>query len=131
MIAMKKYYDDPLIAAYMAREFGVLVSPKMNTGEINWSCKYPSRGVYTHEWEALPPDWDRYYIHPDSWHIFEPQVGDFITQDGDDFCHKIVSFGANKQPVCSHTSVLYDPYWSDITQRNGKHFFMPKEVSND
>ena len=123
---MKKYYDDPLIAAYMCREFGVKVcllntespDPLFSLSDLAYAIKVQSMGVVIKE---------NYYIHPDSLHIFEPQVGDLITQDGDSFCHKVVSVGDNEQPVCFYTGVLYEPYWSDIIQRNGKHFFMPMD----
>lgn len=68
---MKYYYTDPLAAAYMAREFGVAYVIK----DFKWldnACT-----CYNMRRENA----DKYYIHPDDYHIFEPQSGDMMAVD--------------------------------------------------
>ena len=110
MIMEKLYYTDPLASAYMAREFGVeLINEDGH--------KYYVRNIITmHNLGKL-------YIHPDSYHIFEPQVGDvfsttradatsveFVMSDirATEFKHLIITQGAK------------------IIQRNNKPFFWPE-----
>lgn len=74
----RPYYTDPLEVAYMAKHYGMIFSPKLDTGAIAWDVRYPQRGVYSQEWEPLPPMWGRYYVHPDSECILQPQHGDIM-----------------------------------------------------
>lgn len=129
---MKLYYDDPLIAVYMVREFGVkfkaehmwcLHDVTSLYGEIEISfedktefdfglCLFSNTEI-GHTSESI------LYIHSDSHSIFEPQDGDLIYMKNG-----------------SHT-MLIDDIWienfgdkfdlqlDEIIQRNGKHFFMP------
>ena len=78
----KLYYNDPLIACYMAREFGVKYSEKPDgTNELYW-CSYMEDDYFDDDEENR---YDKAYIHPDSYHIFEPQVGDW-GNEGDYPC---------------------------------------------
>lgn len=77
----KLYFDDPLQAAYMAREFGVRYSFK---GE-RYPKLTPDRAGFFNDFV----DWDNngdaqftdmtHHIHPDSYSIFEPKEGDVIA----------------------------------------------------
>lgn len=67
------YYDDPLQAAYMAREFGVKVKALL---DADWLLSW---------YDLLSDDFIepyrlnkkfKLYVHPDSEHIFEPIEGD-------------------------------------------------------
>jgi hypothetical protein len=62
------FYTDPLAAAWMAKHFGMRFTDEgwLNTAEVD----YQHTGV-----ERIPLD-IKTYIHPDSLHLLEPQVGD-------------------------------------------------------
>lgn len=129
---MKAYYRCPLQAAYMNKEFGVEfkdANPK--TGTEAWLGKFLYREVET------------YYIHPDSMSVFEPQVGDMITQKDDDGIQElsgwvgdkddeglvIYSFLQNGKPVAKGRSIMDHIMFEDvemIIQRDNKPFFWPQ-----
>jgi hypothetical protein len=66
----KLYYTDPLQAAYMSREFGV--KWKERDGRILADDNNYNTVIFHH---------GRYSVHPDSYHVFEPQVGDIIKHN--------------------------------------------------
>ena len=112
MTEEKLYYTDPLAAAYMAREFGVNIidadGDSCNHESIDWAM-------------FIAMDFDQLYIHPDSYHIFEPQVGDLVTHEY--YC-----------PECSESLTTWGEAFSQqldsgeykIIQRNNKPFFWPE-----
>ena len=126
----KLYYTDPRKAAWMAGEFGVeyenmqdkFYSHKKNanmttTAWGEWTMRVRSKmGMFP----------DKFYIHPDSYNIFEPQEGDLINQEGSGVFDLT-------EDILSETKYLFpkDPFefWS-IIQRNNTAFFMP-EVEAD
>ena len=135
---MKYYYNNILEAGYMVENFGIKLAhyePARRTiaqsdncimtggddiFEIEW--KQVIGGCWQEDsWETLP-----FYVHPDSYHILEPQEGDVLSyyeQSEDMFPSQHVwTGGSNKS------------YWSrvvfEIIQRNGKAFIMP-EIEND
>lgn len=72
----KYYYDCPIKAAYMAKYFGVklqiLVANESECQLYSWFYNM-----------ALPSGAGKnLYIHPNSLHILEPQVGDLIKEYG-------------------------------------------------
>jgi len=103
------YYDCPLQAAIMAKEFGV---------EYEWSGKLePQESAFG---LIIVPA--RYYIHPDSLPIFEPKYGDKgIAQEGKGatcgFFNKWEVLVAPEESVIDKVHIIY---------RN-KPFFTPKE----
>lgn len=123
----KLYYDCAIQAAYMAKEFGVRLCNKH--GEtINL--------VLVHM-----DDNERINIHPDSLHIFKPQVGDLIELDG--WAHYAVSLEAyagmgklygkrahfiELECIADFTSPEETDWWFEegkILSRNNKSFIWP------
>ncbi len=121
---MKKlYYTDPLAAAYMAREFGVKYENCTFDTKIT-SFREISKGLI----KGREIDWfDRYYIHPDSYHIFEPQGIDLIEViTPENYPHHALQVhlmyyrGRGYRAIQDNESVK-------IIQRNNKPFFWPEE----
>lgn len=125
----KLYYDDPLIAAYMSKEFGV-------------EYITPEKYTYTHEWLDFFLDIDgddivdnggEHYIHPDSHHIFEPQVGDLVYtghHDGNEYTVRLMKFATeHKGAFIWSIAGAHGPVGKNciksIIQRNNKPFFNP------
>jgi hypothetical protein len=69
----RQFYSDPLAAAWMQKHFGMRFTVKI-------------KGIPEHEYEVGPAFWadeiaspsPAYYVHPDSLHLLELQVGDVI-----------------------------------------------------
>lgn len=85
----KLYYTDPLAAAYMAREFGVVYKTVIySDGVIDGHGDNSANGVcidavFTSEGETFAHDMVvKANIHPDSYSIFEPQKGDCFSWFG-------------------------------------------------
>jgi|DEB0MinimDraft_6_1074348.scaffolds.fasta_scaffold00048_12 hypothetical protein len=149
---MKLYYDDPLIAAYMAREFGVNYNiyrrVKGEWIKVPLHIKDAKRATKTYVSNLiLKSKRKKHFIHTDSIGIFEPQVGDLITDKHDFKLNKSDYESPSKFLIeksnelfnltCLSQFILtednYDCAWSDyhwegqeIIQRNGKNFFMPR-----
>ena len=120
----KLYYDNAIDALYMSERFGV---------EFYREYKDESAAYYDKQdlIDEIGTIDIKLYVIPESMSIFEPKEGDFITQDGDSFCHKVIGFGKSKQPICSQTKIEYEPYWDKIIQRNNKPFIMPKQENDN
>ena len=123
---MKLYYTDPLAAAYMAGEFGIelgldgvtdLVTGRFidYTLEIIDSCGKRRDGV-------------RFTIHPDSYHIFEPKVGDLVTAKND-FVQYVAFIEKDGLAKCNVHPATYlkNFQFVSIIQRDGEPFFTPEE----
>lgn len=106
----KLYYKDPVDAAYMAREFGVKLN---NRGR----GAYPIISLNVESGNTGAGTKEKYYIHPDSYGIFEPQSGDvwqYILLSG--YCI-----------LTGDESIKWARYiGGKIIQRNGKPFFVPE-----
>jgi hypothetical protein len=125
----KLYYSDPLISAYMAREFGVLIN-------IDTSNRYFTHNESTFleygfkEDDSKVNTWIQYstcykfYIHPDSYDIFEPRGDDKVINGAGGM------FEVNGEGVVYGALGIYDGGDIDIIIRDGKPFFTP-EVSDD
>lgn len=112
----KLYYNDPLKASWMAREFGVRYSN--GDHEI---CVIPFV-------DALAED-KIYYIHPDSLHILQPVEGDVlrlviglaippdVRYYNWERIERSLAIEYGKAPSWHHTGII---------RRNGKAFFMPE-----
>jgi len=112
------YYDDPLAAAYMAREFGVeyYTYPDGSDKDDPINCdEFKDHGVCL-------SDNSTFYIHPDSLHIFNPRRGDLVYYHPIDL-HELWCW-SEWEPSDIHKSFSDI---GDIIQRNDKPFFMPLE----
>ena len=108
----KLYYTDPLKAAWMAREFGVVIEQARCKSSIEWEQDFYKSICY----DAMLRHDKTYYIHPDSYHVFEPVEGDMVGYYDLDglFAGKIIGkFGTFK--------------YKTIIQRNNTAFFHPEQ----
>lgn len=135
---MKLYYDDPLQAAYMAREFGVKYTYTELKGKDKYSYNYWP--FFDYDYDGQPEcatqetltdpciNWD---IHPDSHGVFDPEPGDIFN---DNFvicmvkCEYPQYSGLPEFPEDEALELIRKraPGVNAIIQRNGKPFFMPK-----
>ena len=116
---MKLFYTDPLIAGYMAREFGIRFDLyKGGTLVIKGD-------VWSVEGECT------FYVDPDQHQLFKVIDGDVVEFKGVSvpdlrpLDYSLVSEGdvyANEQ----HWSVDKEIHNVKIIMRDGKHFFMPE-----
>lgn len=129
------YYKDLFAAAYMAREFSVNLESKFGDDYfcpvedyIRQDCE--SEGLST---EDLIKFLERgvQYIEPDSYYIFEPQVGDLVSTS---FKGKVITGcveGSNFAKLVVHGVYNHSPYLTQcrstkIIQRNNQPFFWPE-----
>ena len=143
----KLYYTDALAAAYMASEFGVIFTKEIKAGlwqsslhhdsAIDYDIKItPRRGRKIDK--RLSPYKPPFYIHPDSYHIFEPQVGDLVKINygicNDEYDksandhYQVISLVRNKEFQLARTPRYFSfNKMRRIIQRNNKPFFWPEE----
>ena len=137
---MKKFYTDPLQAAYMVREFGVRFVPNVKgynhasidltiRGDTNENITWLMVDGELDGWnnrigDALKPD-EKIYIHEDSLPIFEPQNSDVGIDSASRiytwFGGKWIAQGKSSEPVYPVDIVTR---WQ---QRTLKRFFTPQE----
>ena len=107
----KLYYDDPLISAYMAKEFGVsFASERGRNLYYEGGCRFSTEDCREGYYGGC-----EYIVAPDSLPIFEPQENDLIR-------------AYIKGASYAYVTVVLEPIGFDdiaIIQRNGKPFFMP------
>lgn len=133
----KLYYDDPLQAAYMAREFGVKYQSEYKWQSEKWGDKYGDyleHFIFVLPGGSLTEQVDEYYIHPDSLDIFEPKLHDVVEWDGIMFGMVIgvneeegdigVQHGCQDDGSCDVYTL--EPYEITIIQRDNKPFFTPR-----
>lgn len=122
---MKYYYDDPIIAAYMAREFGVKythgrpIKDKHDVEDYFSFFEYECDGYpeCPNKEYIRPTEWINYDISNDSLDVFKPQVGDL---------YKWIGVGQVDIAIDRSIDYIRDRYSEiEIIQRQGKHFFMP------
>ena len=110
------FYTDPLAAAWMAKHFGMV----FGSGSNKLTEPGDFTDTYENEYGCFPKnEADRHYIHPDSLHLLEPQVGDLCS-----FLWWLM--GSDK--AAEHHK-LYDGghlAWQRIIQRNGLAFHWPE-----
>jgi hypothetical protein len=96
----KFFYDDPLAAAYMTKHFGMVFLSADNR-PLRWftendNCLLDDLTFieeYAHSyWRPV----DRAYVHPDSLHLLDPQLGDWTTDEYGDI--RIVKRLSGKRP---------------------------------
>jgi len=119
---MTKYYDDPLAAAYMGREFGV-----------DYWCKEKRNKIKGDDYFVGVLDGDvGYYdfcsetpeVHPDSLHIYTPIIGDTMFLK-DNHVGWLAEYGEIEQAGDRVMGNVNNGNWK-IIQRNGLPFFNPK-----
>ena len=142
---MTKYYDDALQAAYMAREFGVKWS---SVGDDTYMKIYMRLSRELNFTMSIHHDETKDFaiVHPDSYHIFEPQVGDLVIERGNIREHdrigtvsritkdKQLSAVADYHDDEDYKGTLVHMIFhkkAEIIQRDGKPFFTPMEKADD
>lgn len=123
------YYTDPLMAAIAARDFDVQLQSRNCEGELEMG----GRGIEYYfdnqgKFNQVTREEDRYYVHPDSEHIFEPQEGDIVRvvhRDSGDTLYGergTSRFGYIRNMVCP------DHSFDRIIMRNDKLFPWPESL---
>jgi len=119
------YYTDPLKAAWMLREFDVQIyimrlthSPyKKKKALVNQSLRSICNHIVKGSHHA------KYYIHPDSMHIFEPQNEDEGITEG----HIAIFFDNGVWCKCSQPDYQFSKSTKVfIEKRKDKVFFTPE-----
>lgn len=101
------FYTDPLAAAWMAKHFGMFF---IHPYDGDAFCDEAVAG-----WGISPV-----YIHPDSLHLLESQVGDLIH---------VVTYCLDDEPYDHHAIVYRDEQRvkdAEVVQRNGIAFHWPE-----
>lgn len=128
------YYDDPLIAAYMIRDFGVKYYT-VDYGDSGGMDIVDDYDNLLDEYTSSCEDSPNLFIHPDSLDIFKPQIGDLVMWNRYIGCvEPIIKDGIKSGYITlkfSDCLLSGDIQSNKIIQRNGKQFFMPKEVQDD
>lgn len=146
------FYTDPLEAAWMAREFGIEIEI---TGE-DWTwCRKKTKDANTILTDL--EDYERFYVHPDSYDKLDPQKGDIIYNEecGEEgyyvvdtvqtvrsFFNEDDDYDDVDQPEAWRWEKCVIPeenLYGDsecammfvIKERNNTAFFMPEEEEND
>lgn len=137
-MSKKLYYTDPLAAAYMAREFGVRFHDENNA--VEYGDNYKLYGLLDFiepvywpgdeppvEIEKYTAAYERYYVHPDSYHIFDPQEGD-RDEDGYTYDSKIEAWVSlpHFDENYGELVTMKGPKESKTARRNNEPFFWPE-----
>ncbi len=131
----KMYYDCPLRAAYMAKEFGVDFlcppdSPSQQDVEAKGFCplmhlRRPVSVTYSFVHNDVGNAEGKYYIHPDSMEVFKPIEGDLCSYEAFDGAGELLpQYGAFHREAWDHVGL-------DIIQRDDKAFFWPKKEGGE
>lgn len=114
---MKYFYTDPLASAWMQEYYDMLfdVCPQVMARNF-------ARG------ETICQQ-SRFYIHPDSLHLLEPQVGDIFINVGSDLLNGVTRW-ESPQKMDKGCLEIHNKYSKDtlakIIQRNGIAFMWPE-----
>ncbi|MCG8394226.1 MAG: hypothetical protein MI745_14200 [Pseudomonadales bacterium] len=130
----KYYYTDPLKAAYMAREFGVVFTTELGGAPVgNNAIAIIGFDYLTIMYDAMyittMTQTDKMTVHSGSHHIFEPVAGDEATmyhpQKG---MRKVVFDGAHwcLANIIPDTPIEEGFVLTDYDKRDNKQFFMPE-----
>ena len=127
------FYSDPLAAAWMCGKFGMCIY----THGLN-------NGVHPKRWQdfeetlpslakdAIDGCEDRYYIHPESLHLLDPQVGDLCLFTPHKYGHIEETEKQKEIGGKQHEVVMLDGFYEEasyfgaIIQRNGIAFMWPE-----
>lgn len=126
----KYYYDCPIQALYMMREFDVEFFTK---GHLNIESDFLEMELGYHLnirdiYGKLANDHTKIYVASESEHIFEPKEGDLGQMKAEGARFFVKYSERSKEWKEWHGGGYYsDKNGSDIIYRDGKHFFNPKE----
>lgn len=117
---MRYFYTDPLAATWMAKHYGMRF--RYNNGDV-----FQDSG----EWFTLPMEMPSYlfFIHPDSLHLLEPQVGDVLRKGATDKTRvdlRLVDAGVNDHEFWLTISKKFIERGYQIIQRKGLAFMWPE-----
>lgn len=124
------YFTCPIKAAYMNHEFGVITYIELSIKSEIYD-KY-----FIKDWNHRELGLDakdkyhcnKYYVAPESEHIFEPKEGDLGQMKAEGARFFVKYSERSKEWKEWHGGGYYsDKNGSDIIYRDGKHFFNPKE----
>lgn len=129
---IKLFYTDPLIAAYMSREFGVRFANNNTDGAIKLDDLFVTFSSLDNHTSGqvsvmgLSVDLEveeEIYIHPEDYNIFEPQQNDVMRT--------IIPDSTSVENIGSDIRAkefihLMKTRGAKIIMRNNKHFFMPE-----
>ena len=122
----KYYYDSPIQALYMMKEFDVEFFIKDDDGDdydfTEWYLNSQNVLELFTELKAFPC---RIYVKSESEHIFEPKEGDLGIYDGGELWRFITGKWYFRNDFEDRTED-YD-FITNIIKRDNKHFFNPKE----
>lgn len=131
---MKYYYTDHLAAQWMDSKFGMKFQEfisVMRDGKFSDEM----RDIFSAHCVDFIPSMGRYYIHPDSLHLLEPKVGDFVHFDSlrnpPDKIYAMTETnywraGKDKSPKLGGKGVTRKRFQvTSILQRNGIPFMWP------
>ncbi len=127
----KYYYDCPIQALYMMREFDVkfftkgFLNIESDFLEMELGYHLTIRDIYG----KLANDYTKIYVAPESEYIFEPKEGDI------GICGKLLipvkfdikDWVPSKMLKKETYYEIKETLFVKTVYRNGKHFFMPKE----
>lgn len=139
----KYYYDCPIKALYMMKEFGVNLKCENESSSYYYSF---GKAMLDHIRREVLKDttWEKnlgkIYVAPESEHIFQPKEGDFVSNylhgNKSRHCHGFLSAQSNLTtsatiitPERKNGMSYFVESKSQITiiMRDNKHFFTPKE----
>jgi hypothetical protein len=126
----KLYYDCPIKALYMMKEFEVDLQQFLYPDPLANERKLMHIGYNTllsdlPYWKEEFKNKNRFYIESGSEHIFEPKHGD-LNQDGDMFNSDINCSDPRGawEEIGQNDSHKHDDRFDEIIRRESKHFFM-------
>lgn len=117
---LRRFYTDPLAAAWMAKHFG-MVFTRWSDGVSEWEGRLCGTDALQ-EFEGCR----HFVIHPDSLHLLEPQVGDIGIQP-DEACGEYRNGRWRSFSSCGRDCYgLSEKERISIIQRNGIAFHWPE-----
>lgn len=128
-MTIRYFYTDALAAAWMAKHFGMKIAPDPREFPNAVNASFDANGVLQQAClaEMGTPKWRKWYIHPDSLHLLEPQVEDLVTINGGESANI-----ATHPEFCEALKANADRFVAPvkILQRNNTAFMWP-EREND
>ena len=126
----KYYYDCPIQALYMNKEFGVqfYISYKNDFSDKKLSFYVDIKNIYNVLIQLLGIcNIYKIYVAPESEHIFEPKEGDLGIERNLHTLEPCFFGGTYWFYDNDYLEIKPHPQKVNIIYRNGKHFFNPKE----
>ena len=127
----KYYYECPIQALYMMKEFGVNLKCENESSSYYYSF---GKAMLDHIRREVLKDttWEKnlgkIYVAPESEHIFEPKEGDLGQMKAEGARFFVKYNESLKEWKEWHCGGYYsDKNGSEIIYRDGKQFFNPKE----